>query len=136
MVDLAQGAEGLEYPALEKAMNDNEVSEETRRKVASMMKDPWVIALHSEIKKCLGASRNWSALEFKFFETLSDVAGDSPEMVKSRMLKTSQFLTSEADPAGLAEVCAAVGISQSPAGVDPRLGEGRIWENPACGQWS
>ena len=117
---------GLEYPAMERALNECEVSEETREKVRSLMQDPEVVALYRLRRFALGKSPNWKMIEQDFFEMIANVAGDPPALVKKQLRLSCQFLGEELIPSASEVACRLLGVDQSQAGVDPRSGEGRL----------
>ena len=90
------------------------------------MADPYVIQLYHDVKSCMGRSSSWAKVEYSFFEAVSDVAGDSPEGVKERLGRAARFLVEDSDPGSNQDVCRVLGVGQTPAGVDPRQGEGRL----------
>lgn len=117
--------QGLEYLAMERALNECEVSEETREKVRSLMQDPEVVSLYRLRRFALGKSLNWKMIEQDFFEMIANVAGDPPALVKKQLRLSCQFLGEELIPSASEVACRLLGVDQSQAGVDPRSGEGR-----------
>ena len=126
MVSPPAARRGLEYPAMERALNECEVSEETREKVRSLMQDPEVVALYRLRRFALGKSPNWKMIEQDFFEMIANVAGDPPALVKKQLRLSCQFLGEELIPSASEVACRLLGVDQSQAGVDPRSGEGRL----------
>jgi len=111
---------------MERALNECEVSEETREKVRSLMQDPEVVALYRLRRFALGKSPNWKMIEQDFFEMIANVAGDPPALVKKQLRLSCQFLGEELIPSASEVACRLLGVDQSQAGVDPRSGEGRL----------
>lgn len=117
---------GLSYPALERAMRENEISEETAVKVRELLLDEEVIGLHQLLQKSVKASPNWVKIEFRFFEILADVAGDPPSVVKKRLQEHCSFIEAERNPSASPALSTLLGVGSLPLGVDPRVGEGRL----------
>ena len=117
---------GLSYPALERAMRENEISEETAVKVRELLLDEEVIGLYQLLQKSVKASPNWVKIEFRFFEILADVAGDPPSVVKKRLQEHCSFIEAERNPSASPALSTLLGVGSLPLGVDPRVGEGRL----------
>ena len=82
-------AEELAYRALERAMKESQIHESTRNKVREFMRDPEIVDLFNLVKGALEKSPHWSEVEYTFFETVADVAG---EEVKKKLKADTRFL--------------------------------------------
>ena len=81
----------LRYRALERAMGESQIEESTRTKVREFVQDPQVVEMHAMLKESLGKSSKWNEVEYGFFETVADVAGDPTLEVKTRLAESMRF---------------------------------------------
>ena len=116
----------LRYRALERAMGESQIEESTRTKVREFVQDPQVVEMHAMLKESLGKSSKWNEVEYGFFETVADVAGDPTLEVKTRLAESMRFLVNESEPDGIAGFSRLLGVGSHQVGVDPRPGEGKL----------
>jgi hypothetical protein len=84
---------------MDRAMEEQGVTDATREKVRELMKDPEVVALYHLKKNSIGMCSNWKQIEYSFFEAVADVAGDPAVDVKEKLRKECEFLGDERCPA-------------------------------------
>ena len=87
MVKTDAAAPSLQYRAMDRAMEEQGVTDATREKVRELMKDPEVVALYHLKKNSIGMCSNWKQIEYSFFEAVADVAGDPAVDVKEKLRK-------------------------------------------------
>ena len=123
MVNEDAAANELGYRALERAMKESQIHESTRSKVREFMKDPEIVELFTLVKGALEKSPHWSEVEYTFFETVADVAGDPVEEVKEKLKAGARFLLEERMPDGESGLCSLLGVRGPLVGDDPRSGK-------------
>jgi len=107
-------------------MGESQIEESTRTKVREFVQDPQVVEMHAMLKESLGKSSKWNEVEYGFFETVADVAGDPTLEVKTRLAESMRFLVNESEPDGIAGFSRLLGVGSPQVGVDPRPGEGKL----------
>jgi hypothetical protein len=107
-------------------MKESQIHESTRSKVREFMKDPEIVELFTLVKGALEKSPHWSEVEYTFFETVADVAGDPVEEVKEKLKAGARFLLEERMPDGESGLCSLLGVRGPLVGDDPRSGEGEL----------